>query len=440
MLTELQVKNFKALDLTRVEPKLITLFIGPNNSGKSSLGQAVLLTRQAAMQGNGSALTSGVQRKSTSLLDPYLYPDNQVIDLGDFDQVVRRGQQQIAIGLAGSFTQSGPFDELNVELGVVVKDNRLISHQGKIAGKSSDFPAFHNIAWKWAVGTSPLPLVWSAQVGGLGVQWGIEANLRMISAAGITYQAQLPAELMAGAQALQHEVARAPVRLLSSIHPIFPLRGLEERGSPLTEGPAQNLERMSVADRTVALLSMLAYDLDLQERVSDWLENLIGRRIKLPLLPGKRVTLLSYPARAKGGDSLFTNEGTGANQLPFILVPIGITPPGETILLTEPEAHLHPQLQTKVAALLLRLAQTEKRQFIIETHSEHVLHQILYSVAKRELSLDDLAIFYFEKKNETAECRRLEVNEKGQVQGGLPGFFEQSLSELSVYLDALEKK
>jgi predicted ATPase len=148
---------------------------------------------------------------------------------------------------------------------------------------------------------------------------------------------------------------------------------------------------------------------------------------------------MSVPVESTGADSLFTNEGTGANQLPFILVPIGITPPGETILLTEPEAHLHPKLQSKIASLLLNLARTEKRQFVIETHSEHVLHTMLQAVAKGELSTNDLAIYYFQKSNEIAKCRQLEVSDKGQIPGGLPEFYEHSLFEFSEFLEAQKK-
>jgi predicted ATPase len=199
------------------------------------------------------------------------------------------------------------------------------------------------------------------------------------------------------------------------------------------------LERLSVSDRTVALLSMLAYDLDLQERISDWLEDLVERRIKVPLLPGKRVTLLGVSPRSRRSDSLFTNEGTGANQLPFILVPIGITTPGETILPTEPEAHLHPKMQSRLTSLLLTLSIKEIRQFFIETHSEHVLHSVLHAVAKGELATKDLAIYYFQKTDGPAKCQLLEVSNKGQIPGGLPEFFEHSLFELSELLEAQKK-
>ncbi len=439
MLTKIWVNNFKAHDDTAIELRRITLFIGPNNSGKSSLGQAILGLRQAAHRGS-SNLSYSVQRKTTSLVDPYLYQEDQLIDLGEFGHIVRRGQHDVLIGLEGQIRASAS-SGLQLSFEVSFRDDVLNFHKGRIGYTTPVAPGDREITWQWvAGGPTPGPVPPILLSGGqVQVMFQAPGNLQLILAAGISYGPNVSPQTVTEVQSLQQRLASAPLSLMNSVHPIFPLRGLEERGSPLTEGPARNLERLSVADRTVALLSMLAYDLDLQERISDWLENLIERRIKVPLLPGKRVTLLSVSPRPRGDESLFANEGTGANQLPFILVPIGISPPGETILLTEPEAHLHPQLQSKLTSLLLSLAEKENRQFIVETHSEHVLHYVLYAIAKGELSTSDVTMYYFEKKDDTARCRKLEINEKGQVEGGLPGFFDQSVNELSEYLEALKK-
>jgi len=440
MLTKIRLQNFKAHRSSELEARRLTLLIGPNNSGKSSMGQAVLLLRQAAAGGK-NGLSIAVQRKPTTLADPYLYTDNVLIDLGDFGHIVRRGEHEIVISLEGQLDSppsSGLSAPLRVAFEVRFTEDGLAFHRGGLQFESP-LTQQRELRWQWAGGgPARLPLgLLSLSAGRIQLQ-AIE-NLQLLGGQTVMTDGTAPPQDLTQMQALGSKLVSAPLSLMKSVHPIFPLRGLEERGSPLTEGPAQNLERMSVADRTVALLSMLAYNLELQEKVSDWLEDLIERRIKVPLLPGKRVTLLSVPPRQKGADSLFTNEGTGANQLPFLLVPIGITPPGETILLTEPEAHLHPLLQSKLSSLLLDLSLNERRQFIIETHSEHVLHRFLHAVASGELSTKDLAIYYFEKKNGEAECRMLEVNEKGQVPGGLPGFFDQSLHEVSDYLEALKK-
>ena len=79
----------------------------------------------------------------------------------------------------------------------------------------------------------------------------------------------------------------------------------------------------------------------------------------------------------------------------------------------------------------------EKKQLIITTHSEHILFRLLSSVAAGDLALKDLAINYFEKKDGITEVTPLDIDEKGRVKGGLPGFFETELNELSTYIGAL---
>jgi hypothetical protein len=363
-----------------------------------------------------------------------------LIDLGDFNDIVRKGEQDLLIGVEGTLASPtvsnlrGPFQ---VSSEVTVRSNHLVSYKGRIEFATSPNGEATQFAWQWALGTPAQ--AFTVSMPGARLLMQATGDFRFLALAGIQFETSPPPQDSVSIQLLQQQLVQAPLSLINSFHPIFPLRGLEERGSPLTESPARNLERLSVSDRTVALLSMLAYDLDLQERISDWLEDLVERRIKVPLLPGKRVTLLNVLPRSRRSDSLFTNEGAGANQLPFILVPIGITTPGETILLTEPEAHLHPKMQSRLTSLLLTLSIKEIRQFFIETHSEHVLHSVLHAVAKGELATKDLAIYYFQKTDGPAKCQLLEVSNKGQIPGGLPEFFEHSLFELSELLEAQKK-
>jgi predicted ATPase len=137
---------------------------------------------------------------------------------------------------------------------------------------------------------------------------------------------------------------------------------------------------------------------------------------------------------------LFSNEGTGASQLPFILLPIALCPFGETMMISEPEAHLHPCAQSELARLFIRISSSEKKQLLVETHSEHILNTLLHAVAKGDLEKEDLAIYYFEQQDGTASVRRLVIDGYGRVEGGLPGFFDQSLTELTEYLETLKKK
>jgi hypothetical protein len=245
---------------------------------------------------------------------------------------------------------------------------------------------------------------------------------------------------MTTANLIGQRLSETVLRLLQSLHPILPIRGFEEWGYPLPGFRPTGLELISLSDRALALAALLAYDRNLEEEVSKRLEDLLGIQIRFELLPPKKVTIWAKAAANQKPGTLFGNEGTGANQLPFILVPIALAQPGETILLSEPEVHLHPKKQCEVMRMLLTVAKKKNIQFFIETHSEHVLHTILNAVARGEWSPADVALYYFaEPKNGIAEVGRREINQFGQVDGGLPDFFEQSLAELTDYLKALSK-
>lgn len=88
------------------------------------------------------------------------------------------------------------------------------------------------------------------------------------------------------------------------------------------------------------------------------------------------------------------------------------------MLISELEAHLHPRAQSDLARLFIRISSTEKKQLLIETHSEHMLNALLHAVAKGDLKTHDIAMYYFEPKERTVEVRRLGVDEYGSVEAG----------------------
>ncbi len=60
---------------------------------------------------------------------------------------------------------------------------------------------------------------------------------------------------------------------------------------------------------------------------------------------------------------------------PLVLFLRGVVKPGDTLIIEEPEAHLHPRAQTKIAITLARLVRVGVR-VIITTHSDWLLEQI----------------------------------------------------------------
>ena len=436
MLKSIRLKNFKLHEDTLIEAAPITLFIGPNNTGKSSIFQALLALRQAMSQ-QRSTFVGPVGRLDTSPTNPFMYVPSESVSIGEFSDVVRGGDGTLSIGVSGELESPRPATEVGpvqASLEVRVADNSLAYHEGELRGRLGRI--------KWAF---------------LGPMERNEDVRLMVSQPASSYITFVPVQSFALIQVKDVQIylggpqdqtrlsgmgktlAGVPAGLLNTLHHVFPLRGFEEWGYPLPQERAQPLERLSLPDRAVALITTIASNARLKKELSGRLSDLLKIGVDIEFVGGNRVKVFATQEPRGDGQRLFVNEGTGANQLPFILVPIALAPKGETVLLSEPEAHLHPKGQCGLTRTLLTVAKNENIQFFIETHSEHVLHTILNAVAKGEWNRDEVALHYFQNKNGTAEVSRRGINQFGQVDGGLPDFFEQSLAELTDYLKAVSR-
>jgi predicted ATPase len=438
MLKSVTLRNFKLHKSTQIDAAPLTVFIGPNNSGKSSIFQGLILLRQSAMSNTGGSLANPVPRQPTNENQPFLYPSEQQIDLGSFDDVVHAGQQEIGFQISAQMQDPDPKygGRREITIDVAFRKSQVAYHKGTLSLEG------RTLKWNWASGPVTFPQQQSTiELHNRQFNFSASDFPQMLQAQGVSGPGLQDPALAYELSALQNRIAQMPSSLLTSVHPVYPLRGLEESGAPVTGYPEQTIDRMMLADRTLSLVNVLAYRNDLLDRVSEWLEDLLKIRVRTKLVPHKRVTIICEPAdRHLRRIGLFSNEGAGANQLPFILVPIALCPSGETVMLSEPEVHLHPKAQSDLASLLLRIVKERERQLLIETHSEHMLHTILHSVARGYLKKEDLALHYFDASAGDVKVRRLDVDDLGRVEGGLPGFFDQSLGELSDYLETLQKK
>jgi energy-coupling factor transporter ATP-binding protein EcfA2 len=435
MLKTIRLKNFKLHEDTSIEAAPITVFIGPNNSGKSSIFQALLAHKQAALRWDQSqtGLTQISLRNEPGANEPFLFKEESLVQTGEFSEIVRKGEKSIHLAVTGSLNTIMPSKfqgPISVNFEVQVRDNHVIHHHGAVLWQDA------KVEWNWKKGDPTKQNV--VQINGGTIYVVPTDRFDLIQGSAQPPQG-LSLDESEDFRKFGDFLCHAPAYLLKTVHPISAIRGFEELEYPLPDYPPSEIARLTLVDRATALASKLAYDRNLEEVVSERLQELLKIRIQARLVPRKSARIWAEPSEPQGAHTMFVNEGTGANQLPFILVPIALTPENETILLSEPEAHLHPKGQCELMRMLLTVAKKEDIQFFIETHSEHVLHVILNAIGKGEWEPSQVAIYSFENVNGTAKVSRLEVDEQGGVKGGLPGFFDQSLDELTEYLDTLKK-
>ena len=134
-----------------------------------------------------------------------------------------------------------------------------------------------------------------------------------------------------------------------------------------------------------------------------------------------------------------------------------------TLLIEEPETHLHPKYQSMLAEMFLDAYTTYNIQFVIETHSEYLIRKFQTFVAKYDggrilseiiseadlnrfngfnregfakaflttMDRDEISVYYLYKKDEQPEdcplVKKLELKEDGRLASQFgPGFFDEA--------------
>ena len=142
---------------------------------------------------------------------------------------------------------------------------------------------------------------------------------------------------------------------------------------------------------------------------------------------------LFYLAFADAGGKRVTNiadTGFGASQiLPLIVQALAARKDTLTIA-EQPEIHLNPRLQYLIADLLVEMASNDRR-VIVETHSEHLLLRLRSLVAMNKIAPEKVAIYFVERIDGVSSIRRIPLTANGGIPHNLwpMGFFEDSLRE-----------
>jgi len=131
------------------------------------------------------------------------------------------------------------------------------------------------------------------------------------------------------------------------------------------------------------------------------------------------------------------NEGFGTNQLVTILTK-ALRRETKTICIEESEIHLHPELMDRFIQVLVEISKDEGKNFIITTHSEHIVSSLLNCVAKKRIKPDELRLLYLHKDKRQTTIETQQINDKGQVEGGLKSFYETELKGITDFFEVTQ--
>jgi predicted ATPase len=130
------------------------------------------------------------------------------------------------------------------------------------------------------------------------------------------------------------------------------------------------------------------------------------------------------------------NVGFGLTYALPVIVLILKSKPNDLIIIENPESHLHPAGQSKIAELCA-IASANGVQIIIETHSDHFVNGIRVATKQNIIRSNQSQIYYFKKEENELETKvdKINIGKDGSISDYPKGFFDQFDDDLDKLLD-----
>jgi predicted ATPase len=387
----------------------ITVLTGPNNSGKSSIIYGLLALKNVVLNPNQA-------------IDGFL--NLGFLNLGGFAQSVFLKKENLDIALGIESSKNEMKSRYTAVLGK--KKSSLMIRTFKPYDLSLDIDvSFPYPANKTATAdvTGPFGLahvVWNGISPNISVS-PLAKGERLI---GVKEVADVTVDSADSLDSLQGSIS-APIEELRGVDFIPLRRGFTKPGYSSVPMQPQLLNEDELA-------TLLAANRELEGKVAHYLEQMIDRVFSVRSIIGTANFNLQSRDRTMGFVCDLVNEGFGTNQLVTILTKC-LREEVSTVCIEESEIHLHPELMDKLVDTFVKISKEEDKSFIISTHSEHIVLSLLNEVAKSRIKPEDVCLYYLSKDGKETKIERQEVNDKGQIKGGLKGFYEAELKQVKEF-------
>ncbi len=441
MFKSIRVKNFRSIrDSGEIKLSNLNVFVGPNNSGKSSVLYSIMLIKMT------------LEDKDENLSLVTCTPE---LDLGSYLDLIRghKAERKLTLEFTLDKVETIPplfvgiedlkfkglqregygkckvefcFDKSKNLIEVVSFDGRELSDQNvlgvnkaggsqlRIKGPKRKLHPHMTVAFMhfipFVVPFGPKPK--SEKVATSVIEWTISSRFN--------------------AQKLARELAE--VRYVAPIRERIPRYGIIGTVAYSELGPSgQNLMRV------LSSSDMVSKEKDtVIQKLNYWLSR------KFKLLKNVRIldideagTVKTLVADDRQGERNINlaSMGCGISQLVPVVVQTVLTSDSGCLLVEQPEIHLHPSAQADLADLFINNTKGN-RQFIIETHSEHFVLRLRRRIAEGRIKPEKVGIFFVEKKGSLTNIQKLNLKPNGHFEEWPTGFFEEGFKEALAIAEA----
>lgn len=456
MLTELHLSNFKAWRELDMKLGRVTGLFGTNSSGKSSILQFLLMLKQTK-----NATDRGL------VLDLGGPGPNQLVNLGTFKDIVHKHQSilpliwkiqwQINKPLKISNPSEGKKNILfesntleikaevtfKKEMNVRLLAYRFSNYDFEIKPKNENAKEYDLKAIR-----EQLP---STNVGGLEIT-PVSPPFQFIRQKGRVWNMPSPIKthLFPDQAKTYHQNAdflgffeSEYESMMDGIYYLGPLREYPKREYQWSGTSPSDVGYRG--ERTVdAILSATSRNetrnlgkqkkhRPFQEIIAYWLKELglIQEFSIKEIADGSNLYRAIVKRDKESPEAFLTDVGFGVSQVLPALVLLHYVPEGSTILMEQPEIHLHPSVQSGLADVILQVAKHRKIQVIVESHSEHLLRRFQRRIAEEQYPVEELKLYFCDSQQGESKLSDLDIDLFGDIRNWPENFFGDEMAEIA---------
>ena len=399
MITELRAQNFKSWqDTTALQFAPLTGFFGANNSGKTSILQVLLLLQQTVGAENlNLPINFGKDSKS-------------LVNLGSFDAVIHQHNKTSNLGISVSWRLPKKIkignnltDSFSFFTSIIEKSGSLMLERFRYTVNERDFEV------EWTDRGYRLP------------HNTVEVN--PFRCYGVVNPAGPLEEFSPLREAFED--------LFSRIHYLGPLREPPQHHY-VWEGDYPKDVGLSGEKMIPTLLSNRTLRRPIEEQILKWLQRLeLIHSYEVPPVTNEGKNYECLVKQYKDGPEVpLTDVGFGVSQVLPLLTQCYHVPENSILIFEQPEAHLHPKVQSDLADVLIDVVKNRNIQIILESHSEHLLNRLQRRIAEEQITAEDTAFYFCQINNGTSEIERLKIDEYGNISNWPQDFFGDDVGDL----------
>lgn len=423
MITKYSLSNFKGFKkLNDLELAPLTILVGKNSCGKSSILHSLLLLKQSYENYRSDKPLSleGEYLKYSNLREmTFGQPDNNRVKISfEFESIINGQKKSMFLG----FNQIKSGDYYNINL----KDYYIKIGKNKIDLLKLNDDTIKKIITKRNLGLITKDMKDVKIIVNKLIPDSISAKIKFLDE---KEESTIPLGLLSEEfNSIENEINR----FIEKIKFLSPLRATPNRAYiHYTEDSDELIKDGSNAAHILwskrnEKVKFNTQELSLINAVNECLKEVGLNQILNPEKIGNVLYQLKLAEKAENKKVPLSDVGFGYSQiLPVILIGL-LNNNNNLILVEQPEIHLHPSSAANLADLFLKFVNDDKR-FIIETHSQEFINRLRLRVIENPELKSKINIVFIEKdKINGAQTKQFKIDENGMFPEWPEGFIDES--------------